>query len=76
MIRFNSVVVMDPILSTGGVQSHIYCGGSSLSVMSSGFLLSCGGGLLSRCEAVSSLVGVWVAVWGWPSLIMVLGVPR
>ena len=36
--------------------------------------LKFGGRLLSRCGAVSSLVGVWLATWGRFSLSLVLGV--
>ena len=44
--------------------------------MSSRLLSSFGGGLLSTCGAVSSLVGVWVALWEGSSLLLVLEVPN
>ena len=47
-----------------------------LHVMSSGLLSSCGGGLLSRVKAVSSLVGVCLSPWGRSSVLLVLWVPH
>ena len=50
--------------------------GSSLCVISSVLLLSCGGGLLWICGAVSSLAGEWVAaLWSF-SLPLALRVPQ
>ena len=43
-------------------------------MISSGLLSSCGGGLLSRGESVSSLVGVCMAPQGRSSLLLALWV--
>jgi hypothetical protein len=45
-------------------------------VISSGFLLSCDGGLLSKGEAVSSLGGVYVSPQGMSALLFALWVPH
>lgn len=85
MVRVNSVVVVDLILSSCGLKLLPSCvvrvvfissRRVPLYVMSSRLLSVCSGGLLSSCEAVSSLVGVWVVRWEGTFLLLALELSR